>query len=228
MGTAWPAHDELLDHDVAVKEVTLPAGLDDAGRAELFERILHEVLVVVGARTPSVTALPRACDLLTVKDAEALISRAKVSATAPPTPNPTVTDCEFATGDEALRAARNPVLLVNLKWYRDGADKAVTDIADRRQKSGSYLGTLFPGAPRSRHFISVPDLGDEAFFFGGTHGDDKGRTLESLVVYRLGNVVVLVAHSRQNATRASDDEAVGPIKERVIEAARRTVEVLER
>jgi serine/threonine protein kinase len=42
MGAVWAARDELLERDVAVKEVLPPSGLDDEKRAQLRERTLRE------------------------------------------------------------------------------------------------------------------------------------------------------------------------------------------
>jgi hypothetical protein len=57
MGTVWLARDELLDRDVAAKEVTLPAELNAAERAEAFERVLREARTAARVRHPGVVSL---------------------------------------------------------------------------------------------------------------------------------------------------------------------------
>ncbi|WP_067453375.1 serine/threonine-protein kinase [Actinomadura macra] len=42
MGTVWRAYDVMLDREVAVKEVVLPPGLNDAERGVLYERTFRE------------------------------------------------------------------------------------------------------------------------------------------------------------------------------------------
>ncbi|MFG6199771.1 protein kinase [Nonomuraea sp. JJY05] len=58
MGTVWLAVDELLRQQVAVKEVRLPADLDEASRAELTERTLREARAAARLRShPSIVTV---------------------------------------------------------------------------------------------------------------------------------------------------------------------------
>jgi len=42
MGRVWLGHDELIDREVAIKELLLPPGLDDAQRNEMSQRAMRE------------------------------------------------------------------------------------------------------------------------------------------------------------------------------------------
>ncbi|WP_345559727.1 serine/threonine-protein kinase [Nonomuraea rosea] len=58
MGTVWLAVDELLHQQVAIKEVRLPADLDEAARAELTERTLREARAAARLRShPSIVTV---------------------------------------------------------------------------------------------------------------------------------------------------------------------------
>ena len=54
MGAVWVAWDEELQRDVAVKELTLPAELDESSRAELCERMVREARAAARLRHPSI------------------------------------------------------------------------------------------------------------------------------------------------------------------------------
>ena len=51
MGVVWAARDVTLDRDVAIKEVTLPPGLDEGQRAQLRERTLREARAAARIRS---------------------------------------------------------------------------------------------------------------------------------------------------------------------------------
>ncbi|SDJ96210.1 serine/threonine-protein kinase [Nonomuraea jiangxiensis] len=58
MGTVWLAFDELLRQQVAIKEVRLPADLNEAARAELTERTLREARAAARLRShPSIVTV---------------------------------------------------------------------------------------------------------------------------------------------------------------------------
>ncbi|MFI7448533.1 protein kinase [Nonomuraea sp. NPDC049714] len=58
MGTVWLAVDELLRQQVAIKEVRLPADLDEAARTELTERTLREARAAARLRShPSIVTV---------------------------------------------------------------------------------------------------------------------------------------------------------------------------
>ncbi|MEV0228592.1 serine/threonine-protein kinase [Nonomuraea sp. NPDC050786] len=58
MGTVWRATDELLQQEVAVKEVKLPPDLDAASRTELTERTLREARAAARLRShPSIVTV---------------------------------------------------------------------------------------------------------------------------------------------------------------------------
>ncbi|MFI6477860.1 serine/threonine-protein kinase [Nonomuraea sp. NPDC050663] len=57
MGTVWHARDEILDREVAVKELTLPEGMDEASRREMLTRAVREAQVTGSLRHPAIVAL---------------------------------------------------------------------------------------------------------------------------------------------------------------------------
>lgn len=57
MGTIWLAHDELLDRQVAVKEVLLPDSLNPAERAEALQRAVREAMTAAQVRHPGIITI---------------------------------------------------------------------------------------------------------------------------------------------------------------------------
>ena len=57
MGRVWLARDEMLDREVAVKELTLPEGLPQQERAELITRAVREGQATGQLRHPGIVAL---------------------------------------------------------------------------------------------------------------------------------------------------------------------------
>ncbi|MBG0815493.1 serine/threonine-protein kinase [Planomonospora sp. ID82291] len=57
MGTVWLAKDEMLDREVAVKELTPPPGLSEAQRAEAVARAVREAQATARLRHPAVVAV---------------------------------------------------------------------------------------------------------------------------------------------------------------------------
>ncbi|WP_336216944.1 serine/threonine-protein kinase [Nonomuraea sp. LPB2021202275-12-8] len=57
MGRVWLARDEMLDREVAVKELTLPEGLSPKEREELVTRAVREAQAMAQMRHPGIVAL---------------------------------------------------------------------------------------------------------------------------------------------------------------------------
>ncbi|MEV0615944.1 serine/threonine-protein kinase [Nonomuraea sp. NPDC050404] len=57
MGKVWLARDEMLDRDVAVKELTLPEGLSPKERADSVTRAVREAQATARLRHPGIVAL---------------------------------------------------------------------------------------------------------------------------------------------------------------------------
>ncbi|GLW64447.1 hypothetical protein Arub01_26910 [Actinomadura rubrobrunea] len=57
MGTVWRAYDEMLDRDVAVKEVRLPEGLTLGERRVLCRRLIDEARATAALRHPGVVVV---------------------------------------------------------------------------------------------------------------------------------------------------------------------------
>lgn len=57
MGTVWLARDEMLDREVAVKELRVPEGMGDRERAELVTRVMREAEVTARLRHPAVVSV---------------------------------------------------------------------------------------------------------------------------------------------------------------------------
>ncbi|GAB2830089.1 hypothetical protein GCM10022221_30940 [Actinocorallia aurea] len=57
MGTVWKARDETLGRDVAVKELKIAPGLDEATRAEAAERAVREAQATARLRHPGVVTV---------------------------------------------------------------------------------------------------------------------------------------------------------------------------
>ncbi|GAB3962983.1 hypothetical protein GCM10029978_019610 [Actinoallomurus acanthiterrae] len=57
MGTVWRAHDDLLDRDVAVKEVLFPPGLSDDENKVMYERTLREARSAARLNHPGIVTV---------------------------------------------------------------------------------------------------------------------------------------------------------------------------
>ncbi|MCA2186139.1 hypothetical protein [Nonomuraea cavernae] len=178
-------------------------------------------LAVATARPPHFSTPPQACDLLTVEDLRTLVAQAQKTARASSPPDPAMNQCQITSGDAAIGAAQRPTMTVWVTWRGDDEDKAGSDLADRRQNAENVRKKYLPEGPADRHLMPVSGLADEAFYLGGV---TESGLFVSMVGYRYGAVVVDVHYLRLNGTR----EEAGPMKERLVELAHRSLEGLER
>ncbi|WP_285621269.1 serine/threonine-protein kinase [Actinoallomurus iriomotensis] len=72
MGIVWRARDEYLQRDVAVKEILLPGGLDDASRAGLLERFVREARAAAHLDHPAIISV---YDVVTEDDLPWIVMR---------------------------------------------------------------------------------------------------------------------------------------------------------
>jgi len=57
MGAVWRARDELLNRDVAVKEIIWPPGIDEAERETVRRRAVREAQMLARLRHPNVVGV---------------------------------------------------------------------------------------------------------------------------------------------------------------------------
>ncbi|GAA4613899.1 hypothetical protein GCM10023195_60420 [Actinoallomurus liliacearum] len=72
MGIVWRARDEYLERDVAVKEILLPSGLDDATRAGMLARFVREAKAAAHLDHP---AIINVYDVVTENDLPWIVMR---------------------------------------------------------------------------------------------------------------------------------------------------------